>query len=347
MKRILLSLFFPFVVLTCLANCGIFQSYIILDIDHGGNSYFAGGYNADMHTPVYTGYDLGSPSSLILMGGEMKTWKNSGCDVTGAYLNFEVYKEGEELNTYTSINLPFSQNLGNAGDQKWEETNANINLMSLMNSSGTWKIEVYWHSPTSWGDRYDNNGGANHVASLLVTVLPVEFTQFTARASANDISLNWSTASESNCDYFSIERSSDGRKYESIGQVQAAGNSSSLSQYSYTDYDPVTGITYYRLKQVDLDASYTYSESLNIVFKPNNKEIKIYPIPSEGTMTIESKQAISIIITDLNGKVVFDRFYTTGQTDINLRNLGKGLYLYRIVERKSGTALKHGKLILQ
>jgi Secretion system C-terminal sorting domain len=88
---------------------------------------------------------------------------------------------------------------------------------------------------------------------------PVELTDFTVKPSPIGFDLNWETATEHDNDYFSIERSTDGHTFTSIGQVKGAGTTIEEQAYTFTDRSPLSGYNYYRLKQVDYDGKSDYS----------------------------------------------------------------------------------------
>ncbi len=93
-------------------------------------------------------------------------------------------------------------------------------------------------------------------------LLPVEMLDMNVICNGVKNTIKWSTASESNNSHFSIERSTDGSNFTEIAQVQGAGNSSSQINYTYHDKDNVEGLVYYRLKQVDFDGEYSYTDIL-------------------------------------------------------------------------------------
>jgi hypothetical protein len=100
---------------------------------------------------------------------------------------------------------------------------------------------------------------------------------FNAEQFDDMVSLKWTTASENNSDNFIVERSTDGVQFENIGTVKAAGMSSSPLNYSWVDRNPVKGIAYYRLKQIDNAGKSSSSETVKVVFnnsKPGNIEIE-------------------------------------------------------------------------
>jgi hypothetical protein len=94
-----------------------------------------------------------------------------------------------------------------------------------------------------------------------ITTLPVSLTNFTAKANKQGtVNLVWSTSSEQNNAHFEVTRSADGKIFNKIGQVAGANNSATTKNYSYTDLNPLTGVNYYQLKQVDFDGASSLSK---------------------------------------------------------------------------------------
>ena len=99
------------------------------------------------------------------------------------------------------------------------------------------------------------------------TPLPVELMYFNATPVKDGVLVEWSTASEYNSDYFSLERSIDGQSWKQVQEVQAAGNSTSRIDYDYLDQDPIHGLSYYRLKQIDYDGTEELFETVFVMFR--------------------------------------------------------------------------------
>jgi hypothetical protein len=88
--------------------------------------------------------------------------------------------------------------------------------------------------------------------------LPINLLSFSAQNCDNQICLSWTTLTESNNDYFSIEKTKDDISYEQVGIIKGSGNSSSIRHYSFKDEKPYDGISYYRLKQTDFNGDFVY-----------------------------------------------------------------------------------------
>jgi hypothetical protein len=144
---------------------GIYQTYAITST--GSNAYYAGGANSDGATS-FNGLDLGdftSSSTLTLNGGEIKSWKNSGGNVTGAKLYYRIYESSNATGSFTEVDLPYNSELG-SGNQKWTETAEGINILSGLTSTTNYTLEVYFKITTDTGDKYDNNSGNNFKATF-------------------------------------------------------------------------------------------------------------------------------------------------------------------------------------
>ncbi len=162
--------------------------------------------------------------------------------------------------------------------------------------------------------------------------LPIELLSFNAKYTEGKVILNWSTASQINNDYFTIERSSDGINYQIIGTVDGAGNNNEIINYSFIDYKPLKEISYYRLKQTDFDGKSSNSKVVSIANNDNSSvAVRIYPNPNNGHFFVESNSENSIIaIYDPLGKKVFDWKMNTQLMEIDLSNLSNGIYSVQI-----------------
>jgi hypothetical protein len=151
-------------------------------------------------------------------------------------------------------------------------------------------------------------------ASLDCSVLPVELLSFDGQADQEAVQLEWITASESGSSHYLVERSIDGYTFEAIGQVQAAGTSYSTLTYAFVDPQPVRGVNYYRLKQVDLDGSTDLSDVVAVTFARGVSAGKPYPNPTASRInldiTLTADAQLTVQLLDATGRLV--RSYQQG-----------------------------------
>lgn len=164
--------------------------------------------------------------------------------------------------------------------------------------------------------------------SICSTGLPIELISFSSKCNDGNSVLLWQTASEINNDYFIIEKSKDGNLFNEIGTIKGAGNSSSIIEYSFVD-DEASETSYYRLKQIDFNGEYSYSNI--IANKCDNKNFNIYPNPATNTLNInldysDNQSLTKAIIYNSIGQVIKEVKLTNKLNTINIENLENGLY---------------------
>jgi len=121
--------------------------------------------------------------------------------------------------------------------------------------------------------------------------LPIELAAFNAKIQNRSVQLSWSTASEHNNDFFTIEKTQDAKDWVTIGTVKGVGNSVVRQDYYFTDEKPYANVSYYRLRQTDFDKKFTYSKVVRVDLEVVN-QILVYPNPSSGTFTLTSDSDI-------------------------------------------------------
>ncbi|MBN4071103.1 T9SS type A sorting domain-containing protein [Crocinitomix catalasitica] len=146
----------------------------------------------------------------------------------------------------------------------------------------------------------------------LFCALPIELIEFTAELENHGVSIKWKTASELNNDFFTIERSEDGKVWEVLSQLDGAGNSSVAISYQEYDRTPLFGISYYRLEQTDFDSkSKTYDPvAVNVSIAFDEVELILFPNPNDGNQVSiylpgDEGDLVEIIVYSLSGKVVY------------------------------------------
>jgi photosystem II stability/assembly factor-like uncharacterized protein len=205
---------------------------------------------------------------------------------------------------------------------------------------------------SGWGNPYPTWQVYKYIGSPFV--VPVELTSFTATANGKEVILNWTTATELNNQGFEIERSEDNIIFNKIGFVPGFGTTTEPKSYSYSDQSVNSGTYYYRLKQVDYDGSYEYSEVVEIDFRAFNSYLleQNYPNPFNPSTTIgfgiQTKSNVKITILNAIGEevaVVLNEEREPGfyQVEFSADNLPSGVYFYQL---KAGEFTSVKKMIL-
>ena len=171
------------------------------------------------------------------------------------------------------------------------------------------------------------------------SILPVEWGTFTAKPIAKEVRLDWATVQEFNNQGFHIERSGDGRNFDDLAFVASVGDHYELQSYFHFDTRPLPGTSYYRLRQEDLDGSFTYSDIREVALLDLTTDWQVYPNPvgHDGQLQVNWLQAEDYF-------AAFELLSTTGQVvrqfrvdtspgwasaSIDLSGLPSGVYFLR------------------
>ncbi|HLF47424.1 MAG TPA: T9SS type A sorting domain-containing protein [Chitinophagaceae bacterium] len=199
---------------------------------------------------------------------------------------------------------------------------------------------------------FDRVMAVNNNLSALST-LPVKLTSFTANLKNTNVELAWTTVEEKNFNLFEVERSFDGADYKTISLVFANGSTNSKTNYSYTDNvkDIAKSIIYYRLKMVDIDGSFKYSDVRVIRIGEQTETAKIitYPNPAvnEVRVTIPASwqnKEVKYEIFNTNGQLVKVKMNANAsQTEaLDLSTMARGMYIVKLTK---GTETAQQKII--
>ncbi len=177
--------------------------------------------------------------------------------------------------------------------------------------------------------------------------LPIELLSFEAVLRTDRVELDWITASEINNDYFTVERSADGVNFKPLFNVESVGNSSVKITYQEWDRDPLYGVSYYRLKQTDIDGAFSYSAVRTVTY--GTDELLVYPNPVNSNTNLEllipkkvGQGTLSIF--NVNGQIVSSFEQLSGQQTIPVGTLAGGVYY---LEFQTLTATKIVKLVVR
>ncbi len=263
-----------------------------------------------------------------------KVWQTTDAGVSwSAYttglpnlpVNTIVYQNGSNDGLYVGTDVgvyfrdnslaswqPFMTNLPNVDVHELEICYLNGKLRAATTGRGLWETD-------------------------LAVPLPVEFESFTADCNEGNVEIKWATASELGNDYFTIERSSDGKDFQSIGSVEGAASSSQTLLYSFTDNEPLWEAAQYRLKQTDADGRITHSKILTAGCN-NQLHVVVYPNPNNGLFTIKGEMALSKVeIRNLLGELVYRADLGTNEAVIDLSLAAKGVYFYKAESALGGS----------
>ncbi len=192
---------------------------------------------------------------------------------------------------------------------------------------------------------------ANNLGVFMIVPLGVTFVEFFAETIDRNVLLTWTTASEVNSDFFSVERSSDGVNYTEIGVVQAAGSSQSILDYEFIDQNILEPqkILYYRLKQVDFDGTTMYSEVRTVqIDQQHSDQIVVFPNPFSETLNVFIPQDYisdhtQIILRDGINRTVEIADVQSELTTFFCSELSKGIYLISVIV--DGKVIQTEKLV--
>lgn len=173
--------------------------------------------------------------------------------------------------------------------------------------------------------------------------LPVELSAFSVEQEDDHASVTWTSQQEVDIDHYEVQRSADAAYFETVLIEEGVHNSDHPTHYTVRDYEYITGLSYYRLKIVDYDGSYSYSHIVPHRVKPESNEIILYPNVVKGsqTMTLEwlsivDRRLATANIVDGTGRQLHSFTITEGVNDVVLPYLNTGIY-YLSVQDFVGT----------
>lgn len=225
-----------------------------------------------------------------------------------------------------------------------------LSAFNGQNSAGLWTLNV--------ADLADLDGGsldawALRICSQTSTPIPVTWLDFTGRKGANNTSsvLNW-RVNEYNNAYYIVERSADGVNFRSIGQINATRDGNGrLVQYIFNDMKPITGRNFYRIRQVDVDGSFSFSPIVSLEFDRATGGWSIFPNPASTQVQINARidaRQVQVELLDAAGMRVMRQQVGSVQRgqviQLSTAKLARGMYTVRIV---SETGVVTEKLMLQ
>ena len=190
----------------------------------------------------------------------------------------------------------------------------------------------------AYDDRTDSNHGYAIIGDASNDVVPVELTFFRGQATTNGNALQWQTASEFNNDGFEVQRSSNGKEWKKMGFVAGNGTTVETQDYTFLDERPIAGANYYRLKQIDFDGTFEYSDVVAISDESaiTKDELTTFPNPVMEVLNyqVTDMEAVrSVQLFDVFGKLVKVAARVDGQ--LSLSDLATGMYVLVVETNRS------------
>ncbi len=256
------------------------------------------------------------------------------------FIIFGDLNMNNKIDIASSGTLVVSGNFGKSGSQGSFTGTGNVyagsysgDAVSTIDSDGDSSFTIDQLSDDGFTDIEDfvGNGGT--------TPLPVQLLSFIGNEVEGRINLKWSTASEKNNDYYTIERSSDGLEYEHIANVNGAGNSTTVLEYSYTDHSPLYGRTYYRLKQTDFDGtSETFKPiavELTSLVEGSKLKLSNNPVNKGDVVTVitsaKGGELLTIAVHNMLGEVILTDQFDNSKYEFTLNNnIKSGMYFVTV-----------------
>jgi len=161
------------------------------------------------------------------------------------------------------------------------------------------------------------------------TPLPIDLVNNRVQCKDANVEVEWTTNSEVNNDYFSVERSSTGTDFEIVATIDGALNSSETHEYTWVDSNPYHGASYYRLSQTDLDGTKEYYP-IQVAHCTENNTYSIYPNPFDNVFTLTSKQKGVIKVYNEIGQMLLNQSIVEGHNLIESVSLDNGIYFITI-----------------
>ena len=361
-----------------------------IDVDGSGNIFVTGYFNGTLFNfGSSTLTNSGGPTTtdpfvVKLNNAGVVQWSKSG-QGNGALNGDYGTAISVDANGYSSITGSFGSptivfggiTLSNTGAQNPFVVNydpgggvlcaaagvgANTNLgygVAVDASFNSYITGYFQGASATFGATTLTNAGAAGTADVFLNKfscfapLPIELLSFTGHNDGAKNILEWTTASETNNDYFTIERGKGQgtSEWEEIGKVQGAGNSSTAKNYSFTDGYPYNGINYYRLKQTDYDGNFTYSQIVSLTSYIQHLISNIYPNPANTVLSYKifsvEEGTINVQVIDVLGNVVMKEETKAAKgmntQKLNINALSQGMYFFKVTNGTEQTQIKFVK----
>jgi hypothetical protein len=360
MKTYLTILCALFIHVTVNAAGGFFDSFAYTKVNNGNNTFYD--LAATTGNPDFLGSNLGTiiQGQTLRLGGQIKTWKNNGTNITGVAIFYRYYI-GAPSGSHTQINYAFQiDNVnGTLGDQQWgtdvngsNPTELSVNILPGNIPVGTYTLDIFVRITTNGNDAplqiFDNRSGANYQATFTVEApLSASVIHFSAIEKASETHLSASINYENPLLEVSFQKMQDGNAKSAWSNIATFSGSEISSSLNYIDRELNSGEHYYRLAVTDRDGL-TYYSSIQKVNIRGKSNFSIYPNPFTNELYIKGLDEIiesKIVISDLLGRHHFESVNLQELYNLDVSGINKGIYILKIFDN-SGKAL-HQQILMK
>ena len=239
----------------------------------------------------------------------------------GAYIDVKIWYQDADYGSYLESKLVIGHY---DGSNNWWDAFDLDDLSAEWNRDGS----------NNW---VQTNGPVNTFSPIGLAAggsgpLPIELLSFSADCLSDKALLEWATASETNNDYFTVERSTDGEVFAAIATVASQGNAYKIQRYEFTDPAPFAGMNYYRLRQTDLDGQTSLAGLTSVRCAGNTINVELYPVPAQDYLIVffdPAAGSAELNVIDVLGRVVISKQVLADdpwEVRLDLSNLEGGLY---------------------
>lgn len=344
--------FILLLLLTALAYGAFAQAKVDFEIRNGqivGNNYefdvfMAADQAGTYHTRgmVYFSYNTAAFGTNVMQNSALSVSQTQLLNAqTSGFAKYRTLTPADNSTNIAAITWENSNLLaaGLSTNQALTElptTMAPLYHVSIQMTNTSAAPNVQLHSTLMQGQQFYSAVSGEVAYDEGVAQLPVEFLGVNAeRANAHDVMVTWTTAEEINNDFFVVEKKRGvNGTFEEIARVNAKANPQAANEYGHLDQTGMNNVNFYRIKQVDLDGTATYSDIVEVTMDElaENDKFVVYPSPAKEFTTLRSivdlQSDLEFEVTDMNGKVVFSGSLPkeSGKVTLPLTGLSAGTY---------------------
>lgn len=281
-------------------------------------------------------------NGVLTIQGDLSCSGNSGINLSGTGA------------LVVTGNLSVSGNVS-LNDGGTIQVNGNATFSGSSSISGTGSLTTDGTTSTSGSATvFGGTGSCTGCTTSSSAPLPIELLEFTAVPGEEKVELKWSTATEANNKFFTIERSKDAVNFEKVVDVTGAGNSTTLKEYFESDYKPYDGLSYYRLKQTDFNGDFKYCKIVSVTTGAK-KNVVVFPNPSAKNSDLNlhisgyKSQEVLVVLRDIDGREFYSKVFVAEDNNQfyvfdALKSIPAGTY---IIVASSMDKVYHQKLIIK